>query len=207
MKLRRYLKIRLKHKHQLYNSYINREQPSLYIPTTVDTCDIEMDMNDTSYRLSITDTAGAEVYDRLRPLSYVDTDILILCFAVNSPPSFRNLKDKWILEVLHFAPNVPVILVGTKVDRRNDPDVIASLARIHEKPITTAQGKKLAKDIGAMDYVECSAIERKNIKNVFETAVRTTLNKKKSTRRLKKMKQCHSRRRHSMFEFNQWKIF
>ena len=185
----------------LFNSYIDKELPSNYIPTIVDTYVIEMHMDDTNYELSLTDTAGAEAYDRLRPLSYPDTDILILCFAVNSPHSFHNLTDKWILEVLHFCPNVPVLLVCTKVDLRDDVNTIAKLARIKQKPITKDEGKKLAKDIGATAYVECSALERFNITEVFQTAVRKTLNKRKYNKKLKKMKQLHTKRT-SIFELH-----
>lgn len=185
----------------LFNSYLNKELPTFYIPTIVDTFEIGIGVDDINYELTLTDTAGSEAYDRLRTLSYQDTDILILCFAVNSPHSFDNLTDKWILEVLHFCPNVPVVLVCTKVDLRDDLSTIAKLARIKQKPITTEEGKELAKDIGALAYIECSALKGLNITEVFETAVRTTLNKKLKSKKLKKMKQLHIKRS-SMFELH-----
>ena len=70
--------------------------------------------------LALWDTAGQEDYDRLRPLSYPDTDVILLCFAVDNPDSFENVREKWIPEVNHFCHNVPVVLVGTKKDLRND---------------------------------------------------------------------------------------
>jgi len=59
-------------------------------------------------------TAGQEDYDRLRPLSYPDTDVILMCFSIDSPDSLENIPEKWTPEVKHFCPNVPIILVGNK---------------------------------------------------------------------------------------------
>lgn len=64
--------------------------------------------------LALWDTAGQEDYDRLRPLSYPDTDVILMCFSIDSPDSLENIPEKWSPEVRHFCPNVPVILVGNK---------------------------------------------------------------------------------------------
>ena len=68
--------------------------------------------------IELWDTAGQEDYDRLRPLSYPDADVILVCFSIDSSDSFRNITDKWVPEVNHFCPNVPVILVGNKMDLR-----------------------------------------------------------------------------------------
>jgi GTPase SAR1 family protein len=44
--------------------------------------------------LGLWDTAGQEDYDRLRPLSYPQTDVFIVCFSIISSPSFENVKTK-----------------------------------------------------------------------------------------------------------------
>lgn len=64
--------------------------------------------------LALWDTAGQEDYDRLRPLSYPDTDVILMCFSIDSPDSLENIPEKWTPEVKHFCPNVPIILVGNK---------------------------------------------------------------------------------------------
>lgn len=68
--------------------------------------------------LHLWDTAGQEEYDRLRPLSYPRSDVIFLCFSTISPVSWESVKTKWWPEVHHYIPNVPYILVGTKIDLR-----------------------------------------------------------------------------------------
>ena len=64
--------------------------------------------------------AGEEDYDRLRCLFYPHTDIVLICFAIDSKESFENVKRRWIPEVLRHMPNVPRILIGTKTDLRTE---------------------------------------------------------------------------------------
>ena len=68
--------------------------------------------------LGLWDTAGSSEYDQLRPLSYPGTDVFVICFSLTAPETFENVKKKWVLEVNHFNPNTPVVLVGTKLDLR-----------------------------------------------------------------------------------------
>ena len=72
--------------------------------------------------LALWDTAGQEDYDRLRPLSYPDTDVILMCFSIDSPDSLENIPEKWTPEVKHFCPNVPIILVGNKKVRHKPED-------------------------------------------------------------------------------------
>jgi Ras-related C3 botulinum toxin substrate 1 len=125
--------------------------------------------------LGLWDTAGQEDYDRLRPLSYPQTDVFLVCFSLVSPASFSNVKTKWCPEIGHHCPNVPVLLVGTKVDLRDDPATIEKLKERKLAPITCSQGHQLAKEIKAAGYVECSALSQKNLKLVFDEAIRVCL--------------------------------
>ena len=90
--------------------------------------------------LGLWDTAGQEDYDRLRPLSYPQTDVFLICFSVVSPASYDNIKTKWHPEVSHHCPNTPAILVGLKMDLRDDPATIQALkSKDKQAPITYAQ--------------------------------------------------------------------
>lgn len=62
--------------------------------------------------LGLWDTAGQEDYDRLRPLSYPNTDVFVLCFSVVSPVSFDNISTKWIPEIRKCCPDTPILLIG-----------------------------------------------------------------------------------------------
>ncbi|XP_030624224.1 rho-related GTP-binding protein RhoB isoform X2 [Chanos chanos] len=119
-----------------------------------------------------------EDYDRLRPLSYPDTDVILMCFSVDSPDSLENIPEKWVPEVKHFCPNVPIILVANKKDLRNDENVRNELARMKQEPVKTEDGRAMAVRIGAYDYLECSAKTKDGVREVFETATRAALQKR-----------------------------
>jgi len=126
---------------------------------------------DEPYTLGLFDTAGQEDYDRLRPLSYPQTDVFLVCFSVTSPASFENVKEKWFPEVHHHCPGVPCLIVGTQIDLRDDPAVIERLAKQRQRPIDFDMGERLARELGAVKYVECSALTQKGLKNVFDEAI------------------------------------
>ncbi|KAI0253132.1 cell division control protein 42 [Lactifluus subvellereus] len=152
-------------------SYTMNMFPSGYVPTVFDTYVVTMMIGDDPYTLSLFDTAGQEDYDRLRPLSYPLTDVFLVCFSITSPASFKNVKGKWFPELHHHCPGVPCLIVGTQVDLRDDPQVIKKLITEKQLPIAPAQGERLAHELGAVKYVECSALTQKGLKNVFDEAI------------------------------------
>ena len=125
---------------------------------------------------------GQEEYDRLRPLSYANANVFLLCFSVTNSVSHENIFAKWYPEVSHFCPDVPLILVGTKLDTRNDQGVLDRLRAQDQLPVTTEQGMQLCAKIRAIKYIECSARTGENLKQVFEEAVKCCLYKKTKKR-------------------------
>uniref|UniRef100_A0A8C9LNJ5 Uncharacterized protein n=1 Tax=Piliocolobus tephrosceles TaxID=591936 RepID=A0A8C9LNJ5_9PRIM len=93
-----------------------------------------------------------------------------------SPPSYENVRHKWHPEVCHHCPDVPILLVGTKKDLRAQPDTLRRLKEQGQAPITPQQGQALAKQIHAVRYLECSALQQDGVKEVFAEAVRAVLN-------------------------------
>ena len=139
-------------------SYAQQKFPELYVPTIFENYVMEVaSPSGYTIELALWDTAGQEEYDRLRPLSYPDVDILLICFSLDNLTSLQNVKDIWFPEVSHFCPGIPVILVGTKSDVQKtlDPDVAILVAT----------------EINAIGYISCSAKEMFNITTVFNFAL------------------------------------
>ncbi|KNE59176.1 cell division control protein 42 [Allomyces macrogynus ATCC 38327] len=128
-------------------------------------------IGDEPYTLGLFDTAGQEDYDRLRPLSYPQTDVFLVCFSVVAPSSFENVREKWYPEVEHHCPRVPCLLVGTQIDLRDDPATLERLEKLRQRPITQEQGEALARELHMEKYVECSALTQRGLKNVFDEAI------------------------------------
>ena len=89
-----------------------------YVPTVFENYSAEINVNDKNYILMLWDTAGQEEYDRLRPLSYDNVDVVVVCYDVSELASYENITVRWAPETKHFCPGVPVILVACKTDLR-----------------------------------------------------------------------------------------
>lgn len=165
-------------------SYTTNKFPSEYVPTVFDNYAVTVMIGGEPYTLGLFDTAGQEDYDRLRPLSYPQTDVFLVCFSVVSPSSFENVKEKvnmnakkkkpeiyfyyvfffgshctqWVPEITHHCQKTPFLLVGTQIDLRDESSTLEKLAKNKQKPIGMEQGEKLAKELKAVKYVECSAL-------------------------------------------------
>jgi len=154
-------------------SYANNKFPEDYIPTVFDNYVVNITAGTETIELGLWDTAGQEEYDRLRPLSYANANVFLICFAVVNPISYDNISYKWYPEVMHFCPDTPLVLVGTKIDLRKDEAFVEKNLRANNlQPISTAQGQELAKKIKAFKYIECSARTEENLKTVFDEAIK-----------------------------------
>ncbi|KAH1244236.1 Rac-like GTP-binding protein RAC1 [Glycine max] len=136
-------------------SYTSNTFPTDYVPTVFDNFSANVVVDGSTVNLGLWDTAGQEDYNRLRPLSYRGADVFILAFSLISKASYENIAKKWIPELRHYAPGVPIILVGTKLDLREDKQFF--IDHPGAVPITTTQGEELRKLIGAPAYIECSS--------------------------------------------------
>eukprot|EP01125_Pyxidicula_operculata_P009526 TRINITY_DN3139_c0_g1_i1.p1 TRINITY_DN3139_c0_g1~~TRINITY_DN3139_c0_g1_i1.p1 ORF type:complete len:819 (-),score=143.43 TRINITY_DN3139_c0_g1_i1:8-2464(-) len=113
--------------------------------------------------------------DRLRPLSYPQTDVFLICFGIENPSSLYNVSAKWYPEISHHCPNTPFFVIANKLDLRDNQDVIDKLASKGLHPVTYEEGSSLARQIGATKYMECSALTQTGLKAVFDEAIRVVL--------------------------------
>ncbi|XP_076445011.1 ras-like GTP-binding protein rhoA [Babylonia areolata] len=164
-----------------------------YLPTVFDTDVVDVHVDDTTVELIVTDTAGQEDYDRLRPYSYPDTDVVVVCFSIDNPDSLENVRLTWVPEVRHFCGNVPVLLVGNKMDLRGQgevelhrstatsedfldlPECSPSASLIKQGPVKESSARKLADEVGAVGYWETSALLDQGVTEVFQAASRAAL--------------------------------
>jgi len=153
--------------------------PEVYVPTVFENYVADIEVDNKQVELALWDTAGQEDYDRLRPLSYPDTDVILMCFSIDSPDSLENIPEKWTPEVRHFCPNVPIILVGNKTDLRVDENTKKELLKMKQQPVSVEEGRNMADKIGAYGYMECSARTKEGVRDVFELATRAALQVKK----------------------------
>lgn len=159
----------------LLTTFSNNEFPEKYIPTVFETYSKEIEVDGIQTTLALWDTAGEEDYDRLRPLSYPRTDVVLMCFSIDNPDSLDNVRTKWAPEIKHFLPHAPVILVGNKVDLRTNAETIAYLKRYKQHTVAENEGNRMARKIRATRYMECSAKYLIGVRAIFEEVARQTL--------------------------------
>lgn len=145
--------------------------PGEYMPAFFENSSVDVMVDGKEINLELWDTTGQEDYNQLQS----STDVFLVCFSIVSPSSFENVSAKWCPEISHHYPNTPVILVGTKLDLREDRETIDGLQQKNMAPISYEQGTAKAKEINAVKFMECSALTQKGLKSVFEEAIRCVI--------------------------------
>ncbi|KAG8848076.1 Rho GTPase [Serendipita sp. 411] len=140
-----------------------------YEPTVFENYVHELHVDDHWIELSLWDTAGQEEFDRLRSLSYAETHIIMLCFAVDNPISLENVESKVSIN-WHS-----LVLVACKCDLREDEETIQRLGRQGKRIIVYEEGLAVARRINASRYLECSAKHNRGVTEVFTEAARVAI--------------------------------
>ncbi|XP_072319060.1 rho-related GTP-binding protein RhoH [Eucyclogobius newberryi] len=162
--------------------------PDCYKPTIFENTGVEVYMDGVQINLGLWDTAGAENFRHIRPRSYQQADVVLICYSVANPNSLASVLHKWIVEIREYLPRVPVLVVATQTDLRE-------MGAHRGNCIMPTEGKQVAHDIHAKGYLECSSLCNRGVQQVFECAVRTAVNMAKR------------RERRRMFSLNQCKMF
>lgn len=164
-------------KTSLIVSYTTNGYPKKYMPTAFDNYSVLVRVDNQPIRLQLCDTAGQAGFDSLRPFTYPDTDVFLLCFNVMLPRTLRSITDHWIPEISKIVPNAPIILVGTQSDLRANVSLVIDLCKNGEQPVSESKARLLSEEMAA-DYLECSALTQHNLKEVFDAAILTALRSK-----------------------------
>ena len=143
-------------------SYTTNSFPGDYIPTVFDNYSANLVVNSKIVNLGLWDTAGQEDYDRLRPLAYPGTDVFIVCYSLADETSWSNVQNKWLPEIKYHCPYVPVLLVGTKMDKE---------IKIQNKSTSKSINELIGGITDNVKQVKCSALTRENVDDTFKLAV------------------------------------
>ncbi|XP_011427678.1 rho-related GTP-binding protein RhoJ-like [Crassostrea angulata] len=150
--------------------FSGQTMPQEYVSTVFNNYAGKSTVGGDKYVVSIFDSAGEHEYTELRSFSYKDSEVLLLCFSVSDRDSFESVKDFWAPEVKDFlGKRVPIIVVATQTDTRSDLG----------GDVSTEEGQRMAKEIGAERYLECSCSDQQSVHSVFENVVLTALKQRK----------------------------
>ena len=155
------------------------------------------------YHIDLWDTAGIDDYDRLRPLSYKNTDVFLICFSINNRDSFKNIAKKWIPEINHHCPNVPFLIIRNKHDLKHECELnihknnllahgylrmqrlripsdiwkyIEKYADAVYDNVSDEEGEKLCKEVGGYKYMSCSSLRCEGLGEIFDQVVYCHIN-------------------------------
>ncbi len=109
--------------------------------------------------LSIWDTAGQEKFRKMYPRYYKGAKYAILVYDVTSRETFESLPS-WVEEINKHAGNIPIILVGNKVDLEA------------YRQVSKEEGLKLAEKLNLHGFYEASARTGLNVNEIFESPIR-----------------------------------
>lgn len=162
--------------------------PESYRPTVFENTGVEVYMDGVQINLGLWDTAGSDNFKQIRPRSYQQADVVLICYSVANPNSLASVQNKWIHEIRYHLPRVPVLLVATQTDLRE-------VGAYQSSCISASEGREVAQEIRAKGYLECSSLSNRGVQQVFEYAVRLVVKKHKK------------QGRRQLFGINQCKVF
>jgi len=172
----------------LLNVFVNNNFPENYEPTVFENYEFDIQSKIGIQEIAgkkavaqLWDTAGQEGFERIRILSYENTNTFILCFSCNDMVTFNNIESKWLQEIIDNRPQGKILLVGTKSDLRRKPGERQSRLSqrnqsTRQKEVPEAKIKELVRRRKIDGYVECSALsDTESVRKVFEKACKLGL--------------------------------
>jgi GTPase SAR1 family protein len=109
-------------------------------------------------RLNFWDASLPEDQNKMKYSWYQETDVFLLCFDVGDPNSLTAIQEEHILDIRQICPGAPFFLVGLKSDLRGGE---------HDR-VSKESALKVAEELGAVEYHECSALTQQGIQELFQ---------------------------------------
>ena len=154
-------------KTSLINQYIHKKFKEDYHPTLgVNMVTKEVIVEDIRARLILWDIAGQSKYDLSRTMYFQGASGALFVYDITRYSTFKSVKEKWLDDFNKYGKTKGIhILIGNKSDLKDS------------RLISEDDGKELAEDIGASEFIETSAKAGENVEKAFETLVRNILTK------------------------------
>ena len=150
-------------KSSLTYRFMNSDIPIEHDPTIEDRYKTTIQINNEEVTIELLDTAGEDGYQNMVDMWINNGDAFFLVFAINDEESFKILEKKREKIIKMKGKNIPIVLIGNKIDLNN------------ERTIQFKDAKNLAKKWG-IDYIETSAKNNFNCREALELIVRKYYN-------------------------------
>lgn len=144
--------------------------PGEYVPTLCDDCQLNVSLNGNDVALKFVDTCKGGIIDPLCK----DVDVFLFCYSIGYQKSYDKIKNYWYQYIRKYIKRRPIILIGMKSDLREKNSDQNNL-------IPICKGIELKNEINAIEYIECSSIQHKNLDEVISACVNASLNKEQKT--------------------------
>ncbi|XP_071943129.1 ras-related C3 botulinum toxin substrate 1-like [Antedon mediterranea] len=158
-----------KHKYPDDSDFVPTEFGGYGLSITVD--GVAVEVNPVEDTIEEHGSMREDFCNKIRSCYYCQANVFIICFDLSNPTSYENVSKHWYPEIQKHCRNVPFVLVGTKLDLREDEDGNPRTTDGGTKFITYEQGQEMKSKVGALDYFECSALTEKGVNDMIQEAV------------------------------------
>ena len=155
-------------KTSLINQYIEHTFLEDYRPTlgvNIISKDIEIEQIGSLIRLIFWDIAGQDKYENYRQTYYEGCSGVLFVYDITRHDTFINIESKWLKDLLNnIKKRCDFLLLGNKIDLKEN------------RVVTYEEGERLANKINAIDFIETSALNGKNVDKAFLRLIQRILN-------------------------------
>jgi small GTP-binding protein len=153
-------------KTSLVRAFMQDEFKKDYLLTVgVDVTSKSVDIGDNKVILSVNDIAGQPRFETFRSVFFKGAAIALLCFDLTRDQTLKSLTSAWVPELATQSdPNAPIhcVLVGNKSDLVDLRSISLEDAKAELKKM-----QKSFPNLKFIEYIETSAVERKNVNESF----------------------------------------